>query len=181
MVKPNHLPFREWIRSGDPLTPEQNQSLQEHLRSCPECSQIQAALLEVQSLFQSSGMVAPAIGFADRWQQRLVFHRIKQQRQKAWVLFFVASFMAVLILSLISGRFLLILTSPTVILSSAVYLWTYTLIALEGIREIGWQLVRLLPPISLLGFTFFLGFISLMSVLWLVTYRQLTAVRRVVS
>jgi hypothetical protein len=179
MAKPNHLPFSEWIQTGELLSPEQQRSLQEHLRSCPECSQVQAALEEVQLLFQSVGSAAPVPGFVDRWQERLILHRSQQQRRTAWILFFCAAFMAIFLLSLISWRTLIIFSSPTAILSALVYLWTLAFVATENLRDLALGLVRFLPPLTTLGFIFFIGFVSLVGVLWLVAYRQLTAVRRI--
>jgi hypothetical protein len=178
MGKLDHLPFTDWILSGETLTLEQNRSLQEHLRSCPECSQVQAALVEVQLLFRPSMMAVPAAGFTDRWQQHLTAQRIRHQRRNAWIFFFIATAMAVLILSFISWRFLAVLSSPTTMLSSLVYLWTFAIVLAERLQDLLWGLARLLPAFTYLGLVFLFGFISLMNVLWLVTYRQLTSGRR---
>ena len=91
MTKLTHPPFNRWLLSGEPLSPEQNTILQEHLRYCPECSQLQAAWGEAQLQLSSAGQVAPAPGFTRRFQQRLALQRVKRQRRSSWMLFLGAA------------------------------------------------------------------------------------------
>ena len=179
MGKLNHPPFSEWLLAGEPLTPEQNNNLHDHLQSCPACSQLQSSLFDVRHQFKTSGMTAPDPGFTDRWRERLVVQRLKRQRRNAWILFFFAAIMAVGILGVISWRVLEVVTSPISLLSATVYFWTVTLVTVDGIRSMLWSFVQLLPPMSYMGLLLFIGFFSQMSVLWLVTYRQLTTLRKV--
>jgi anti-sigma factor RsiW len=178
MGKHNHPPFNDWLLSGDTLTPEQNQSLREHLQTCQECNGIHAAWSEVQAQFHSAGEVAPAPGFTSRWQTRLTLQNQKRQKRNAWIMFFGASFMAAIILGLVASQALGLFRSPVSILSGLVYLWTYGFVASERVVEFLGIAARVLPPLTLIGVIFFIGISSLMSVLWLVTYRQLTNARR---
>jgi len=181
MVKPNHPPFNRWLLSGEPLSPEQNAVLQEHLRTCPECGQLQTAWGEVQFQLRSAGQVAPAPGFASRFQQRLVLQRVKRQRRNAWILFLGAAVMAFAILSFFFWQIVGVFTTPVSLLSGLVYLWTYVFVFSERMTDVFGSAARFLPSITLFGLVFLVGFCTLMSVLWLVTYRQLTNGRREIS
>jgi hypothetical protein len=179
MGTPNHPPFSEWLLSGEPLTPEQKHNLHDHVQSCPACSQLQSSLFDVRHQFKTSGQAAPAPGFTDRWRERLVEQRLKRQRRSAWILFFFAAVMAVGLLGVISWQVLEVMTSPISILSAMVYFWTVTLVTVDGFKSMLWSFGQLVPSISTMGILLFFGFFSLMSALWLVTYRQLTTMRRV--
>jgi hypothetical protein len=179
MGKPNHPPFSEWLLTEEPLSPEQTQYLNDHLQSCPACSQLQASLFDVRHQFKTSGLAAPTPGFTERWRERLVDQRLKRQRRNAWILFFFAAIMAVGILGVIGWQVLEVVTSPVSLLSATVYFWTVTLVTVGGIRSLLWSFVQLIPSMSYMGLLLFIGFFSLMSVLWVVTYRQLTTLRRV--
>jgi len=181
MKKPNHPPFNEWLLAGELLTPEQNQSLQEHLHSCPECSQLQAAWTEVHFQFHTREQLAPAPGFTSRLQQRLLIQHARRQRRNSWVLFFGASLMALIILSVVAWQVTQIFNSPASLISGLVYLWTLSFAISEQLTNFLWGIVRFLPSITLIGLVLFVGVCSLMSVLWLVTYRQLISARRVVT
>ena len=178
MKKPNHPPFNDWLLSGEMLTPDQNRLLQEHLRNCPDCSQTNLAITEVKFLFQSSSQVNPAEGFANRWKIRLDHEHEKLKRRNAWVLFGVAGGMAFVILSLVIWRIYGLLDSPVILLSSLVYLWTLSQVFIRNMGEFFHLSLRFIPSISIIGFIFFMGFCSFISVLWLVAYRKLTADRR---
>lgn len=181
MVKPTHPPFSNWLLSGETLPAQQNIALQEHLRTCEGCRQLQTALSEVHYEFRMVGQVAPAAGFTDRWQLRLNRQRVKRQRRSAWFMFFSAASMALVILTLVGWQIAGVFDSPASILSSLVYVWTYGVVMAERMTDIFGITLRLLPSMTILGGIFFIGFCTLMSVLWLVTYRQLTNGRRVAS
>ena len=181
MTKLTHPPFNRWLLSGEPLSPEQNTILQEHLRYCPECSQLQAAWGEAQLQLSSAGQVAPAPGFTRRFQQRLALQRVKRQRRSSWMLFLGAAGMALFILSLIFWQIAGTFNPPASLLSGLVYLWTYVFVFTERLTDIFGSAARILPSITFVGMVFLVGFSTLMSVLWLVTYRQLTQGRREIS
>lgn len=82
----DHLPFEDWLLTGQPLTGEQKAQLQAHLRTCPTC----AALQEVNLALSAARPVAPAEGFRVRFQVRLAAHQAAQRRRMAAGLLFLA-------------------------------------------------------------------------------------------
>lgn len=179
MGKLNHPPFNDWLLSGEPLTPDQNRSLQEHLNDCQDCRQLQTALTEVDYIFHSVGQAAPAPGFTNRWQMRLAAQRAQKQRRNAWLFMLASTVSALILLLLFAWRFLGLVQSPEALLTPIVYLVTLAFIVGERLGDTTWLVFQLLPSFTLIGSLFFVGFACLMGVLWVVTYRQLLSARRV--
>ncbi len=173
-----HQPFSDWLFTDEPLTVDQSRQLQEHLRSCEMCRQRHQAWNGVQYLLRSSGQVAPTPGFAFRWQVRLVAQRLERQRRIAWVFFVVMAGLSLLLLGLMAWQLMAALAGPQQIIAAAML----ELNNLAGVLRVAavWtaRLREGMPPFTFLGLVFFSGFVSLISVLWLVTYRTLT-MRRV--
>ena len=67
----NHQPFEEWLLSEDPLSPEEKQSLEVHLKNCEHCRELKSAWHGVNTLFMDIPDVKPEAGFVDRWSKRL--------------------------------------------------------------------------------------------------------------
>ncbi|MBV6396687.1 MAG: hypothetical protein HFACDABA_02287 [Anaerolineales bacterium] len=74
----NHLPFETWLLNEQPLAPEQQRGLQQHLRACDHC----AALAEVNLALRAAKLAAPAPGFTARFQQRLEMQRALERRNR---------------------------------------------------------------------------------------------------
>lgn len=77
----NHQPFEEWMLSNEPLDPEQDAALSEHLVSCPDCPPLARAWQAVRLEISAEPPEAPAPGFSMRWQARLKEKRAEQQRR----------------------------------------------------------------------------------------------------
>jgi len=174
----NHLPYKEWLLSGATLPAEQEAALQDHLRSCETCRQLEPAWGDVQALIKKALAIDPLPGFTGRWQKRLEQHRLHKQRRMAW--FIVAAIGALaLVLSLIFGAHLLdLLSSP----GNLILLWVSRV---TGVLSIYWAFENILnglanqiPAFSWLMVVFGIGLLSFLSVAWLATYRKLTLARR---
>ena len=181
MKKLNHLPFNDWLLSNAILTPEQDELLQDHLRNCVECRQTHQSLIEVSHIFYNSAQVEPLPGFSHRWQERYDSLQERHKKRNAWILFGVAGGMAILFLSMLFWSLSSLINSPVVVLTSLVYLWTYSQVFLKDMGQLLLISVKYLPTISALGILLFTGFSSMVMVLWIVTYRRLTAKRRDVT
>ena len=176
----NHQPFKDWLLSEERLEAEQAQALQQHLRDCADCRQIESAWSNAHALIQRAPAVAPAPGFTERWQSRLAAQRLQAQRSQAWVAIAVTTGVAFVLLVLFGTQVLDLLGSP----AQLVLAWAARLtglLSLYGIlQEVFYALGQLTPVVPFIGLFFAVGFISFLSVLWLATYRQLTTTRRFV-
>ena len=85
----DHRHFEEILLNDEPITREENQALQAHLRVCPKC----AALAQANLALNHAVMAAPAPGFASRFQVRLAARRKAQRKRYLFgglILFFGA-------------------------------------------------------------------------------------------
>lgn len=180
MTMLTHQPFRDWLFE-EPLDPQEERSLQEHLRTCEECQRLRQAWNGAQQLIRTSGQVSPAAGFVARWQGRLAARRLQRQRQMAWAFFFTAASLAVLMLAVLGWQLSAALRSPQTLL---LLLFLRAAEAINLLNSLGsyWNVIRLLiPGLPLIGLVLFIGFISMISVLWLATYRKLLSARRIIE
>jgi len=81
----NHQPFEEWLLSGETLTAEEEQSLQDHLASCDTCPPLGTAWRQVLGEIKQVPAAAPVAGFTQRWEIRLQEERLKHQRRITFV------------------------------------------------------------------------------------------------
>ena len=177
----NHLPYKDWMLSEEPLTTEQSRALQEHLRTCDSCQQIEPAWTDVNALFRKAALPEPASGFTDRWQERLAAHKLQKQRRVAWLIVGAVGLIALLLFVLFSAQVLEIFHAP----GNLLLVW---ISRLTGVLSLYWSLENLfsiitaqVPTVSLLLLPFGIGFISFLSVSWLAAYRKLTFARRYVA
>jgi uncharacterized membrane protein YhaH (DUF805 family) len=80
----NHQPFEDWLLSKEPLAQEQEADLRQHLQDCPSCANLATAWQAVEHEIKQTAQAAPAPGFSERWQARLVEKRTQKQRRLAW-------------------------------------------------------------------------------------------------
>jgi len=113
----DHKPYEAWLVADEPLLPDQENSLQEHLKTCEACRQLQASWREVEDLFGDRNILQPQPGFTDRWQLRLAeelnLERDKQQLRSTWMFLGSTTGAAFLVLVIMSIRFFSTLQYPT--------------------------------------------------------------------
>jgi hypothetical protein len=174
----NHLPFKEWLLSEEPLTQEQNQVFQEHLRGCVECQQAQASWSEVNNLFQRTTQMAPAAGFTNRWQNRLAVRRAKRQRLQLGLALIGGVVLALVLILLVSTQLFPLFQSPTQFVLMCLAQLASLFVLFSSLQTYLTVFFKSFPLIPILGLVLSVGFISLISVLWLTTYQQLVIARR---
>jgi hypothetical protein len=111
-----HKPFESWIVLEEPLLPDEEQRLHEHIESCESCRQLSTSWEEVQGFFQELPMERPLAGFTNRWQARLVDLSAKEIERKgkraSWVFFSVTAGAALLVLSIMVIQFFSSVQTP---------------------------------------------------------------------
>lgn len=174
----NHLPFKEWLLSEEPLTQEQNRAFQEHLSDCADCRQTQDSWAEVHNLFQHTPQLAPAAGFADRWQSRLAARRVKRQRLQLGLALAAGIILVLVILLLLSTQLSAIFQSPMQFLLVCLAQLASLFVLVSSVQDYLVIFFKSFPLIPLIGLVLAVGFISLLGVLWLAAYQQLVVARR---
>jgi len=121
----NHQPFENWLLSEETLTPKNERTLQDHLETCDQCRELQAAWNGVIDLFLDVPEVEPAPGFVNRWQNRLVTERqielsVRHRWQSIIMLILIGNVIAGLVV-LLSTQFLTTFDTPLAFILSGVY------------------------------------------------------------
>jgi hypothetical protein len=178
-MKSNHQLISTWLSSPEQLTQEQQEMVQAHMQTCETCRQQETAWEQVTQLFCSTGQQSPPPGFGSRFHQRLALKRAKEQRRKSWIFFWIIGSAALVTLVLLAIQMWHVLRSPAQILVVLVYLATSLLSFTNSVGEYLRVFDLVIPSISLIGLMFFIGFISLLGVLWVVMFQKLSSIRRV--
>ena len=181
MTMLNHQPFRDWLFSEESLDPQDAAQLQEHLRTCEECLRLRLAWNGTQNFLQNIGQTAPAPGFVKRFQGRLAAQRMRKQHKLAWVFFFAAAGLAIVMLSILGWQMIEAFRSPQSLLLVLFLRVAGFVTLLNSVGDYLNVFRAMLPGLPLVGLIFFTGFTSMISVLWLATYQRLRAVRRIVE
>ncbi len=174
----NHQPFRSWLLSEDELSTEQSRLLQEHLRDCQACRQINLAWQELEAVIERSNQLEPLPGFIDRWQIRLVEHQSHQQRLRGWYTIGATGLVVVSLLVMVLIQAWSLIQDPNPFVAA----WFDQLMGLASIYFSARNLVSSIslpgPVLTLAAMVLVLGLISFTSVLWLATYRKISMARR---
>jgi hypothetical protein len=104
-----HQPYESWLISEQPLPPENEQKLHEHLASCDTCRQLSYSWSEVQDIFQELQFATPSPGFTGRWQSRLVEFQLieteRKQKRISWIFFAAMAGAAAILFGLMAVQF----------------------------------------------------------------------------
>lgn len=80
----DHAPFEDWLLSGDALQPNEQEALDRHLETCPDCPKLARAWQEVHAEIRRAPQAAPALGFTNRFTARLEAAAVARQRRLTW-------------------------------------------------------------------------------------------------
>ena len=174
----NHLPFKEWLLSDEPLTEDQSLAFADHMRTCEACRQTQNAWEDVKGLFQHTVPVEPKAGFTDRWLGRMAAQRARQQRVLLGVAVAVGVLLTLAALILLSAELSILIQNPTRFLLLCVTQMTSIFILISSLQDYLFVVFKHIPLIPVVGLLLSLGLISLLGVVWLTTFQQLVIARR---
>lgn len=137
----DHRPFEDWLLNNQTLSVDEERQLNSHLQVCSSC----CALAEVNLALKSVKMVAPAVGFADRFQLRLEVQK-KALRRRNFLGFTLLALSVLVGLAWISWPLLMSLVhSPlnlvTSWLSALLSLWA----AFQAMGHAGLVLFKIVP------------------------------------
>lgn len=175
----NHQYYEDLLFAQQPISSQDDAALQEHLQDCESCQILVSAWQEVESQLHRSAMLDPAPGFTDRWQARLARDGQRVQRRQSMLLLGFSVGGAALLLASLGVLLLPLADSPIVF----VVAWLSRLTQMVGLISSTGDVVGNLyqavnGPVSVIWVIFGAGLVSLMGVLWLVSYRVLSAPRR---
>jgi len=175
-----HQPYLDWLlvnpdRPIETLTSDQRAALQFHLDECLECQRLSAAWQAVNIELQAAPLMEPAPDFTARWQTRLEASRRRQHRRQSMIIFAMSLGLAFILLTILATLVWPIFQSPRLLL------WTYLyqLVRWASLLSSAQQFISSILQgtalsLSPLGLIFAAGGLTLLAVLWVVSYRALT-------
>jgi hypothetical protein len=132
----SHQPFEAWMLGEEAISEEQAAQLRGHLAACDSCQALSSAWAEVRGLLETAPSVAPAPGFVDRWQVRMVGSRLRTSQAQAWaVLGFTGGF-GLALAWILAFQALALVRSPAYLAIEAMELLTPFLLWLFSLREL---------------------------------------------
>jgi hypothetical protein len=181
MEKLNHLPYEDWLLDEATLNAGEKQQLRQHLQECAACQQLSVSLNGMEMELRAAPLVAPAAGFAGRWQARLQAQQVVRRRRQTLftMIFVVGGAMALFVMLLAVGLPLLGMSRSVVILSIYELVRAFSVASTLGqavttIFRVGFNLV---PPTMWVAILVAMGGLG---AVWIVALQQLTTARRVV-
>ena len=168
-----HRPFETWILQGEPLRPQDDESLRRHLQGCQACRSLAQGWGVVEPRLSSVTLAAPRPGFVRRWESRKAVRRAGR-RSDWWMLaanLIAATVAAVVVLWEVGSG----LDGPTALLND----WIRDFALWSVAVRVGGDILRALAnslPSGLLG-GMWLGFVAAMgclTVLWVASFYRIT-------
>lgn len=177
-----HQPFETWILLDEPLTPEQAQLLDAHLKTCASCHALMVAWGRLDAVFQEAPAFEPAAGFVDRWQARLSqqssLQRYARQRWQSWITLILitnaVSFFAVLLGWQVFNSFSSLTEILILLVQRATTFITVVNVFQNLIALVFRTLPGLLPPAGWAGIA---ALISAGSLIWVISLSRLAKMR----
>jgi predicted anti-sigma-YlaC factor YlaD len=176
----NHSPYQDWLFDDEqPLSDVQMLQLHQHLRECAECRELSSALNQMEASLKQKPMAAPAAGFTQRWQARLLNDRAAaHRRQTRLTLGFILSGLATLLVGMLIFLWPWLTAHEAVFWAAAYQLYSVYLF-LASVGEFLTNLLKAMTQvIPLVGWVLAIGMVFELGVLWVVSYRLLTNPRR---
>lgn len=178
-----HQPFDTWLLVNDPLTSEQSQALDEHLKDCEHCQQLQVAWFSVESLFQDAVNIEPIPGFSTRWQTRMNTERqlelASRHRWQSWITLILIANAVSLLAVLLGMQFFTTFDSLTELLLVGVYRLTSLLTVFSIFQNFLAIMIRTVPGLlSPGGWAVLATVVSAASVVWVLSMAKLAGTPR---
>lgn len=179
----NHQPFEEWLLSEDPLSTEDKESLELHLKTCKQCSELLSAWHGVKSLFVEAPVVEPKPGFVDRWTNRLEVEKqvdrvVRHRWQSVIMLILFANVITGLVI-LLGTQFFTSIESPISLVLSGISRLVSTVALLNAIQNVSGLLLRTILNIVPVGVWALIGLGLIGSIVtWIISITSLSMLPR---
>lgn len=147
----NHQMYEEWALMPDYLSPEELQSLKQHLRECESCRQLSANWTKVEGLLMEAKPVEPAPGFTARFSASLAQRKAKEHKRQVRKFLIILSVIFVIAMAAVS-IFYYTSNSPIAIIESAFRTGARMVTIWENIKTFSGFLTRLAPVSIVLPF-----------------------------
>lgn len=182
MTELNHQLFEAWLLSSEPLSEDDARALREHLQSCNSCMELAQAWQGVETELRRASLASPTPGFSLRWQARWEQEmRRKHRRQTLYILLFSLGG-AMGLWMLLGMLFWPVLREPLPFLLTVVYQTFGMYYSVNASVSVIFNLLQ--TALTLIPTTLWVGIITAvlgLVVVWIISMKQLTSTRRVIS
>lgn len=177
----NHQYIKEWLLKEEPLSSEESQILEDHIKECNSCQQLQLAWQDIHHMIKLTPDVDPLPGFTSRWEERLTQRTIYAQKRLTWVVITGIACIALLITILMGFQVSELIHSPQqitlIFLSHLATLISYLTITKDYLNFLS----SYIPAVSLPVIVFSSGLMTFLCVLWLATMKQISSAWRIIK
>ncbi len=137
----NHQPFEEWLLNDKNLTSAEKRELDLHLRTCIHCTALSATGLALRS----ANVIAPAPGFALRFQKRLMSQKIAERRHRLWGMMVLIVGGVGLLGWFIAPYLYAVISAPVQWITATLGFFLFAVNSLQALTEAATVLLRILP------------------------------------
>ncbi len=152
----DHQPFEEWIFKENDITDQEY--LNQHLATCKQCTELQKAWEQVESILSQSEIVSPAPGFASRFAEKMAIekeHLLKRQTIRSLTILGVL----LIVISLLLATIFVLSFSAGDMIVGLVTTYTSLIQAFINLRGMVFQVIHNISPILI-------AFIWLLLMIW---------------
>ncbi len=171
----NHQLYENWILDDIQLTPQEQDSLNQHLKECHECYKLYHSWNKVQTQIKSAPVAPAPAGFVNRWKVDFASRKQAQERRQA----------RTLLIGLSSGAFAIMIALGIILLpnfsfiSLMVGFLTILVKMATGLQSL-WTIVSTLvssasPSTLIICGLIVAGWISLAALVWGLSIWKITA------
>ncbi|MDX1437119.1 MAG: zf-HC2 domain-containing protein [Anaerolineales bacterium] len=172
----NHQQFEEWIFNDEPLLPDQELALEEHLHSCEDCRRLYTAWRSAEDWLQSPATITPAAGFTARWEARAEAEQARRRRRinGLWSVLILLAGIGLVLASL--GVFAWSNGGPANAIveaaESVTQFWTF----LSASIRVSSVIVEQFPVASFMLIWALMGAALILAFIWLASFYQVTRI-----
>ncbi|MHB8086727.1 MAG: anti-sigma factor family protein [Anaerolineaceae bacterium] len=170
----NHQPYENWILDEVQIDSQEQDSLKQHLKECPECFKLNHSWNKVQTEIKSTPVEPAPAGFMRRWKYEFASRQRELERRQARTLF----------ISLASGAGAVLIALAVILLPDFSFIslmvrFLTTLVKLfsgiDSIVSISRNLIESAPTITLIIIGMFIaGWICLAVFAWGLSIYRIT-------
>jgi len=143
----DHQPFEEWIFEQKERTKEDNIKLNQHLLECDQCTDLQSAWGQVETLLFQTPMAVPAIGFSQRFAARMEMNKEVLHKKQA-IKTLIGVGLILIIITLILGAIFFLSYTTGELIVGAVSTFTGIVQAFINLRAMVFQFFQSIPTIA---------------------------------
>ncbi|MBE0688386.1 MAG: hypothetical protein IH585_20525 [Anaerolineaceae bacterium] len=143
----DHQPFEEWIFEQKERTKEDNIKLNQHLLECDQCTDLQSAWGQVETLLFQTPMAVPAIGFSQRFAARMEMNKEVLHKKQA-IKTLIGDGLILIIITLILGAIFFLSYTTGELIVGAVSTFTGIVQAFINLRAMVFQFFQSIPTIA---------------------------------